>query len=189
MYYCLFKKFSKIKNDFNSKYRNKVYLISENRNLQSKNKKSIEDVKKKNDKLYDNLRKLDKDLLKLNVTENIWETDLKNSDEMTKLEIKNFNIQNNIDSLKNRFVSDEKFNFYFENLKSLIGKNLNVSNYKNKKVRFNLNQIQDNLINKQIKLENLKKNIKFKYETYDNLNKTFSKLKDIKHEYNGKKDF
>ena len=100
MYYCLFKKFSKIKNDFNSKYRNKVYLISENRNLQSKNKKSIEDVKKKNDKLYDNLRKLDKDLLKLNVTENIWETDLKNSDEMTKLEIKNFNIQNNIDSLK-----------------------------------------------------------------------------------------
>ena len=62
-------------------------------------------------------------------------------------------------------------------------------NYKNKKVRFNLNQIQDNLINKQIKLENLKKNIKFKYETYDNLNKTFSKLKDIKHEYNGKKDF
>ena len=113
-------------------------MISENRNLQSKNKKSIDDVKKKNDKLYENLRIFDKDLLKLNMTENIYETDLKNSEKLTKLDIQSFKIQNDIDSLKNRFISDQKFNFYLENLKNLIERNLNVTNYKNKKVIINL---------------------------------------------------
>jgi hypothetical protein len=91
-------------------------------------------VKNKNDKLYKKLRKFDKDLLKVNITKNVYEKDILNSDKLAKINIQEFKISNDKDFLKNKFISDQKFNFYLDNLKNLIEKNLNQTNYKNKKV-------------------------------------------------------
>ncbi len=91
-------------------------------------------MKNKNDKLYKKLRKFDKDLLKVNITKNVYEKDILNSDKLAKINIQEFKISNDKDFLKNKFISDQKFNFYLDNLKNLIEKNLNQTNYKNKKV-------------------------------------------------------
>ncbi len=91
-------------------------------------------MKNKNDKLYKKLRKFDKDLLNVNITKSIYEKDILNSDKLAKINIQEFKISNDKDFLKNKFISDQKFNFYLDNLKNLIEKNLNQTNYKNKKV-------------------------------------------------------
>ena len=94
----------------------------------------MEEVNKKNKIQYENLRNYDKQVQKVNVTENIFENDIKNSDKLIKLKLQNFKILNDIESVKSRFVSDQKFNFYLENLDNLINKNLNGTNLKNNKV-------------------------------------------------------
>jgi len=170
--------FSKINNDFNSKNRNKIYSISQTKNLQNKLKSNIEEINKKQRKLYDNLRKYSKGVDKINVTESGYDNDQKINDKTIKLKLNHFKLLKDIETLNSRFVSDKKFNFYLENLGKMIEKNLNITNIKNKKN-------QEILISKQIKLENLKKDIRSKYEQYDNLNKTFSKLTNINNEYNG----
>jgi hypothetical protein len=94
-----------------------------------------------------------------------------------KLKLQHFKILKDIETMKSRYDSDKKLNFYLENLNNLIVKNQNMTNMKNKKM-------QESLISKQVKLENLRKTIKVKYDTYDNLNKTFSKLSNINKQYN-----
>jgi len=168
--------FSKIKTDYNNKNHDKIYLISESKNLETKNTNNMDEISQKSKSLYQKLRKFDKEVNKFNVTDSVLENDLENVDKLTKLQLQSYKIENDMDSLNSRIISDQKFNFYLENLNNLINKNLNITNAKNKK-------LQDSIINKQVKLENLKKDIKFKYETYESLNKTFARLEGVHNEY------